>query len=573
MVFVKKLGVLSFFALLPVLLLAGCVGVASKPGDSVDGTQEKLVVAGLSQDLIYEYLLGDIAARRGDPVTAAGAMTRAAELSSNLEITLRAFSMSMEAGRYEQALELSELLASIDSDYPGERALALRLQALMALDREEDVFHTLVALIDTLPDQAELPQYIAQTLGRTPEPGRWLALIERVAIHFEDNPWTQLSAGWLAYRADEGDRAQAALDRALVLKPGWEEVALLKFSHLRQNEDHGPVAAFAIDFLDRYPDRVRLRLAYGRLLAEWSDNLAALAQFEKLLEFDPQNIDALYAAGILSQGLALLDQAKTYFETLLEHYPQEDRSRLYLGQILSEQGEYDDALDLLREIVSADLYFDVQIRVGFVLADAGRIEEALEHLADVTPKSQDEQVRIYLAREQVLRDSGQPEQALELLSAALIDIPDHPDLLYARGLVTAIMDRVAEHERDMRRLIEIDPENAHAYNALGYTLADKTDRLAEALELIEKALTLLPGDPFILDSLGWVHYRRGDLDLALEYLRLAMDQRPDAEIAAHLGEVLWQLGDQDQAIAAWQDGKQADPDNRVLKDTMRKFGQ
>ena len=573
MVFVKKLGVLSFFALLPVLLLAGCVGVASKPGDSADGTQEKLVVAGLSQDLIYEYLLGDIAARRGDPVTAAGAMTRAAELSSNLEITLRAFSMSMEAGRYEQALELSELLASIDSDYPGERALALRLQALIALDREEDVFHTLVALIDTLPDQAELPQYIAQTLGRTPEPGRWLALIERVAIHFEDNPWTQLSAGWLAYRADDGDRAQAALDRALVLKPGWEEVALLKFSHLRQNDDHGPVAAFAIDFLDRYPDRVRLRLAYGRLLAEWNDNLAALSQFEKLLEFDPRNIDALYAAGILSQGLAFLDQAKTYFETLLEHYPQEDRSRLYLGQILSEQGEYDDALDLLREIVSADLYFDVQIRVGFVLADADRIEEALRHLADVTPKSQDEQVRIYLAREQVLRDSGQPEQALELLSAALIDIPDHPDLLYARGLVTAIMDRVAEHERDMRRLIEIDPENAHAYNALGYTLADKTDRLAEALELIEKALTLLPGDPFILDSLGWVHYRRGDLDLALEYLRLAMDQRPDAEIAAHLGEVLWQLGDKDQAIAAWQDGKQADPDNPVLKDTMRKFGQ
>ena len=573
MVFVKKLGVLSFFALLPVLLLAGCVGVASKPGDSADGTQEKLVVAGLSQDLIYEYLLGDIAARRGDPVTAAGAMARAAELSSNLEITLRAFSMSMEAGRYEQALELSELLASIDSDYPGERALALRLQALMALDREEDVFHTLVALIDTLPDQAELPQYIAQTLGRTPEPGRWLALIERVAIHFEDNPWTQLSAGWLAYRADDGDRAQAALDRALVLKPGWEEVALLKFSHLRQNDDHGPVAAFAIDFLDRYPDLVRLRLAYGRLLAEWNDNLAALSQFEKLLEFDPRNIDALYAAGILSQGLAFLDQAKTYFETLLEHYPQEDRSRLYLGQILSEQGEYDDALDLLREIVSADLYFDVQIRVGFVLADADRIQEALRHLADVTPKSQDEQVRIYLAREQVLRDSGQPEQALELLSAALIDIPDHPDLLYARGLVTAIMDRVAEHERDMRRLIEIDPENAHAYNALGYTLADKTDRLAEALELIEKALALLPGDPFILDSLGWVHYRRGDLDLALEYLRLAMDQRPDAEIAAHLGEVLWQLGDKDQAIAAWQDGKQADPDNPVLKDTMRKFGQ
>ncbi len=565
----KKLSSLCSFGLLASLALGGCVGIASKPGTA----QEKLLVAGLSQDLIYEYLLGDIAARRGDPTTAASAMTRAAELSSNLEITLRAFAMSMEAGEYGQALELSELLESIDPGHHRESALALRLQALIALNREEEIYDTLVALIDVLPDQAELPQYIAQILGRTANPGQWLVLMERVADHFEDNAWVQLSAGWLAYHAGELDTAQTALDRALALKPGWEEVALLKFSHLRENQDDTVIAEFASSFLDRYPDRLRLRLAYGRLLAEWNDNLAALTQFEKLLEFDPQNLDALYAAGILSQGLALLEESKTYFEMVLATYPEEDRARLYLGQILSEQGAYDEALDLLREIASADFYFDVQMRIGFVLADAGRIEEALKHLADVTPKSQDEQVRIYLAREQVLRDSGQTDHALELLNAALIDIPDHPDLLYARGLVTAIMDRVVEHEQDMRRLIEIDPENAHAYNALGYTLADKTDRLTEALELIEKALSLLPGDPFILDSLGWVHYRRGNLDLALEYLQLAMDQRPDAEIAAHLGEVLWQLGDKEQAITAWQNGRQNDPDNSILKDTMRKFGQ
>ena len=133
-----------------------------------------------------------------------------------------------------------------------------------------------------------------------------------------------------------------------------------------------------------------------------------------MLAHDPQNLDALYAAGILSQGLVLWDEAKSHFEVLLEQYPQEDRARLYLGQILSEQGEHDEALDLLREIAAADFYFDVQMRIGFVLSDAGRHTEALEHLADVTPKSQDEQVRIYLAREQVLRDSGQPESALEL---------------------------------------------------------------------------------------------------------------------------------------------------------------
>ena len=180
---------------------------------------------------------------------------------------------------------------------------------------------------------------------------------------------------------------------------------------------------------------------------------------------------------------------------------------------------------------------------------------------------------MYLAREQVLRDSGQPEQALKLLNAALVDLPDDLDLLYARGLVTAMLDQVGDHERDMRRLIELDPQNAHAYNALGYTLADKTERFEEALALIEKALLLLPGDPYILDSLGWVHYRRGNLKLALEYLTEAMDQQPDAEIAAHLGEVLWHLGAKAEAILAWEDGKSNDSDNPVLIDTLRKFGQ
>jgi Flp pilus assembly protein TadD len=130
---------------------------------------------------------------------------------------------------------------------------------------------------------------------------------------------------------------------------------------------------------------------------------------------------------------------------------------------------------------------------------------------------------------------------------------------------------VDKHEADMRRLIELEPDNAHAYNALGYTLADQTDRLDEALVLIERALVLLPEDPFILDSLGWVHYRLGNNDLAREYLQRAIDLRMDAEIAAHLGEVLWMDGERDQARTVWQRGHEDDPDNSVLRETLRKF--
>lgn len=553
-------------------ITTGCAGLPheSEPVSRGPGTQ----VAGLSEDLIYEYLLGSVAARRGDGVTASAAMSRAAELSSNPEITLQAFSLSMDAGEFEQALRLSELMGTIDPDGPTERRLTMRLQALIALEREDDVFETLVEIVEALPEsQSELTTFIAQTLGRQANPNRWIGLMERFANHLSDRPSAQLALAWFGYRTGELAVAEEAYERAMTLKPGWEEAALLKFAHLREQGSTEETASFATQFLGAFPDRSRLRLSYGRLLAEWNDNIAALKQFEKLLEFEPQNIDALYGAGVLSQNLADLEQARARFETILKGYPAEDRARLYLGQILSNQGQTEAALNTLGEVTSPELYFESQLRIGFVLADAKRVDEALRHLADITPKSQDDQVRVYLAREQVLRESDQAGKALDLMNAALIEIPDHPDLLYARGLVTALLDRIDEHERDMRRLIELEPDNPHAYNALGYTLADKTERYTEALALIEKALTLLPGDPFILDSLGWVHYRRGDLEKALEFLQLAMDQQPDAEIAAHLGEVLWQLGDKDQALLVWQDGQKNNPDNAVLNETLRKFGQ
>ena len=555
------------------LALAGCAGVAPVPNSANGQEQHPLVVAGLSEDLVFEYLLGDVAARRGDPVTAAQAMARAAILSGNARITVRAFALAIEVGEFERALELSELLVSITPEEPG-AALTMRLQALILLDREQAVFDALVELIDTMPEQtAVLLKHIAQILGQQADPGRWLGLMQRIATHYHELDSVQWAAAWLGYRVGDEEAAQAALDRAMELTPGWEEAALLKFSYLREHADRERVSAYANEYLDTYADRPRFRLTYARLLAQWNENRAALAQFEKLLESDPGSIDALYAAGALNLDRGDLVRAREHFEHVLTLFPNEDRARLYLGRIASEQGDYEAALTLLREVVSRELYFDAQMRVGFVLSDAGRIDEALEHLADATPKSRDEQVRVYLAREQVLRDSGQPEQALKLLNAALVDLPDDLDLLYARGLVTAMLDQVVDHERDMRRLIELDPQNAHAYNALGYTLADKTERFEEALALIEKALLLLPGDPYILDSLGWVHYRRGNLKLALEYLTEAMDQQPDAEIAAHLGEVLWHLGAKAEAILAWEDGKSNDSDNPVLIDTLRKFGQ
>ena len=185
--------------------------------------------------------------------------------------------------------------------------------------------------------------------------------------------------------------------------------------------------------------------------------------------------------------------------------------------------------------------------------------------------SVEDQVRIYLAHEELLRDAGRLEDAYAVLNAALADLPDDVELLYARGLITAQMDMLDVHERDMRRLIELKPDHAHAYNALGYTLADRTTRYEEARALIEKALSLKPNDPFILDSMGWVHYRLGNRDQARDYLQQAIDLRLDPEIAAHLGEVLWMMDRHEEARAVWKRGESIDIKNKTLRETLRKF--
>ncbi|MCZ7600176.1 MAG: tetratricopeptide repeat protein [Gammaproteobacteria bacterium] len=215
--------------------------------------------------------------------------------------------------------------------------------------------------------------------------------------------------------------------------------------------------------------------------------------------------------------------------------------------------------------------FTAQLRIAGVLRDRGDHEAALDHLASLVPVSREEEVDLLLTREQVLREMGRPEEAIELIDGALGEVPDDPDLLYSRGLLAAELSRLDLHEKDMRRVIELDPNNAHAYNALGYTLADQTERYEEAPELITRALELAPDDPFILDSMGWVQYRLGDLDQAEQYLRRALDLRTDAEIAAHLGEVLWAAGIRDEARRLWDEALRIDPDNRTLLRTLERF--
>jgi tetratricopeptide (TPR) repeat protein len=206
-----------------------------------------------------------------------------------------------------------------------------------------------------------------------------------------------------------------------------------------------------------------------------------------------------------------------------------------------------------------------------VLAKQGKLDEARKHLRDLEARNPDQQVQITQAEAQLLRDAGDYKEAFDLLGRALQKMPDSPDLLYDHAMAAEKVNRIDVLEQNLRKLITIRPDYAHAYNALGYTLADRNERLDEAHALIEKALKLSPDDAFIMDSMGWVLYRMGRNREALDVLQRAYALRPDADIAAHLGEVLWADGREGEARKIWSDALKEHAQNEALQNTIKRF--
>ena len=242
-------------------------------------------------------------------------------------------------------------------------------------------------------------------------------------------------------------KADASLDRALELRPGWEEAAIFRLSWWNDAGKQEAIKTFAEKFLTAYPNRSRFQLGFARLLVQWKDNHAALEQFRLLVEREPENSDALLAVGFLYFQEKQYQPAAEMLRRYLELEPGADQVRLYLARIAREEQQYQAALEWLSGVYGERYYLEAQLTISRIMADQGRLDEALTHLAEIMPRSVAEQVQIYLAEEQLLRDADRMDQSLALLNAALVDLPDDPDLLYARGLVTAQLKLLAEHER------------------------------------------------------------------------------------------------------------------------------
>jgi tetratricopeptide (TPR) repeat protein len=326
------------------------------------------------------------------------------------------------------------------------------------------------------------------------------------------------------------------------------------------------------DFLASQPTSRPVAASLAQMLIEQKHYEEARAVFQKLLDADPSARDLQFAvAGISVQMKDYATAERLFKELQAADYGDAGAVTLYLAQIAEETKRYDEAIARYREVTTGDRAWAAKLRIGAVMAKKGDLDAARRYLNALPADTPEQKTEVVQAEAQLLREAGDYKAASTVLGKALDASPDSTDLLYDAAMIAEKLDHIDEAEARLKRVIELKPDNAQALNALGYTLVDRTPRAAEGLKFIEQAHALAPDDPFILDSMGWAYYRIGNIDDSEKYLRQAMAQRPDAEIAAHLGEVLWAKGERAGATDIWQSQLKQTPDNPVLLETVRRL--
>lgn len=419
---------------------------------------------------------------------------------------------------------------------------------------------------------------VQQLLGRAKDKDAAIAMLERLIGPYENTMEARIVHAQIALARGDKARARSQAQAALAAKPD-AEIALLMLA--QTTEDEAQVVALMQKFLKSYPNAGDVRAAYARVLVNRKDYTGARREFELLVKSQPDNAAHLYALGILATQMNDAPGAEQYFTRfvdILGRNPDDERdpsrALLILSQLAEERGDLVGALQWLDKVpegTDPQTRFNTQLRRAHVVGKGGDIASARRLLTEIKTDDPARQAQLMGAEAQLLRDANQLPEAYAVMEAASQRFPKNPDLLYDFALLAEKLGKVDVMEAQLREVMAQAPDNHHAYNALGYSLAERNVRLQEAYGLIAKALQMAPDDPFIMDSMGWIHYRMGNLDEAEKFLRRAYDLRKDPEIAVHLGEVLWQKGQKTAAQQLWREASAKDPKNDTLRTTLARL--
>jgi tetratricopeptide (TPR) repeat protein len=524
----------------------------------------------LSEPTLYDFLLGEIALQRGDLPLAAKTYLELARRTRDARVARRAVEVANQAKQPELALDAARLWHELEpASAHALQVLAVTLVAAKRVDEAAPVLEKLLSAEGVSRENAFMQ--VNRLLSGNPDKAANLRVIRTVAAKHPELAQAHFAVAQAAAVADQDDAAIAAAREAQKLRPDWELAVLLE-AQVLQKRSNAAAAKRLGEYVEKYPQSREVRLSYARLLVLEKRLPEARKQFEAVAAANPKNPEVIYAVGLLAYQVKDYGAAEDYMKRVLGlGYRDPEGVRYLLGQMAEEQKLWPRAIEWYKSIESGDHVMPARMRTAHAMAKQGKLDEARAFLRRVAADNPEDGVQLLVAEAQLLRDAHRHNDAFALLSDALGKLPDQPELLYDLALTAEKLERYDLLEQHLRKLIEVKPDHAHAYNALGYSFADRNMRLPEARKLVEKALELAPEDYFIIDSLGWVLYREGDLKGAARELRRAYAGRPDAEIGAHLGEVLWALGERDEARRIWDESLKAGPDNETLQKTIKRL--
>jgi tetratricopeptide (TPR) repeat protein len=563
--------------------LLSCAASGSRPGaqDMVAGEplpqttaagqveQAPLPEQPLTDDLMFDILLGEIAGQRGALDTAVPHYLQAAENAQDPRVAERAVQIASFAKQYDIAERAARRWVELAPD-DIEAHKALTVLALHVGDTEEAI-RQLDYLISTSSNPEEGYRLATALLARDANKEGALAAMEKLVAHHPENPHAWLALSRMAVNTDHLDKGLDAVNKALDLSPNLPGGMILKAQilvRLERKEEATQVLEVAVS---KHPDNAMLHFAYGRMLLDGDDLEGARKEFGKVVELEPDNAEGLYSLALLELETKKFRAGEKHLQQLLKLRPDEQNAYYYLGYSALEQGDDATALEWYSKIETGDYWSQAQLRMAEIMVRQGEVEAMQQHMRMLRQKNPEQSVTFFLIEGQVLTDAGEHEAAFDVYGSALQASPDNEDLLYAHSLAAEKLGKLEIAERDMRRILKNDPENTRTLNALGYTLADRTDRYEEALLYINKAYEQEPDDPAIIDSLGWVHYRLGNLDEARSLLQRAWDMTGNSEIGAHLGEVMWAQGDREGARKIWDASLESEPGNPMLLKVINRY--
>ncbi|HEX5356570.1 MAG TPA: tetratricopeptide repeat protein [Aquabacterium sp.] len=524
------------------------------------------------------------------------------DLNSAYQAYLESARQHKDGQLYQRAVEIGRAISpelGLTAAKAWRQALPQSRQAseytadiLLSMGRSADLAAPLRSVIQLTPtlQQPQLMLSLPRIMTRLQDRNAAAQVIDDATQPWRQPPlemaeaWSASAEGWL--QARDVNKSTAALNKALALRPNLMNAGLVAIGLM----DLNPQAEAIVKQQLARPDAAPVvRLAYGRRLAGFQRLEEAAQQLELLLKEHPEQNGSWITLAAVRMELKQVDKAEAALKHVLDRIKKDDKAGtdtpantapdaneidqayLYMAQVAEQRNDLAQAQSWLERADPKNERVNIQIQRARLLARQNKVPEARKLIHDLPETEPRDAVVKYQAEAQVLRDAHQPEEAYKVLGEATKRFPDDSDLVYDQAMLAEKLQMFAEAESLLRKTMEMAPDNPNAFNALGYSLADRGVRLDEARQLIKKALELRPADPFIVDSMGWVEFRAGNLSEAVRLLTSAYQTRPDAEIAAHLGEVLWAQGQKDEARKVWQDASKREPDNDTLKETLKRF--